>query len=120
MEACGILGGYDAGQVEQVHRMKNVNPTSVSYQLDPADQLAVTRELEHQGMRIIGIYHSHPGGAAYPSPIDVRQAFFPGTDELNYPGAVYLIVGLSGQEPEVNAYEIQKDGGVRTCPVEIV
>ena len=40
-----------------------------------------------------------PARAPYPSQTDINLAF--------YPDALYVIVGLAGEEPEVKAYEIR-------------
>lgn len=108
-EACGILAGRE-NAVERVYRMKNVHESPVSYGLDPAEQLKAMREIEGEGMRIVAIYHSHPGSPPYPSLTDIQRAFFPGARDENFPGAAYVIVGLSGQEAVVRAFLILKEG----------
>ena len=44
------------------------------------------------------IYHSHTRSAPYPSQTDINLAF--------HPDAIYLIVGLAGDAPELRAYRI--------------
>lgn len=108
-EACGMLGGR-ADEVMSVFALTNANPSPVSYTIDPMQQLKVLRELEAAGQELVGIYHSHPQSPALPSLTDINRAFFPGTRELNYPGVVYLILGLSGAAPEINAFVITGEG----------
>ncbi len=111
-EACGLMFG-NMGKVEQIRPILNRNPSPVSYSLDSQEQLSVTTDMASRGLKLVGIYHSHPDSPPIPSLTDIKRAYFPGTKEPNFPEAVYMIVGLSGDEPEVNAFfilgsEIQK------------
>ncbi len=107
-EACGLLFGRDS-RVEHVRPILNTEPSPVSYSFDPSEQLRVMREMESEGFELLGIYHSHPDSPPIPSLTDIRRAFFPGTREPNYPSAVYVIVGLSEDLPEINAFLILGD-----------
>ena len=105
-EACGILAGRN-GSVERVYRMTNVRPGPASYEMDPEEQFRVLRSIRQEGRSLIGIYHSHTGSPAFPSGIDVEQAYWPGTLFPNYPGAVYVIVSLMDrQNPDVKGFMI--------------
>jgi proteasome lid subunit RPN8/RPN11 len=108
-EACGFLGGRD-GEVERVYKVRNVDSSPVTYRFDPAEQMRVMREMEREGLELVGIYHSHPVSPAYPSQVDMERAFFPGTRDLNFPGIAYVIVSLAAGEPEVKAYLIGPKG----------
>jgi proteasome lid subunit RPN8/RPN11 len=92
-EACGILGGHD-GTVEAVVPMTNTQPSPHYYEMDPEEQFRVMRDIRQAGLEMVGIYHSHTGGPAYPSSVDVERAYWPGTALPNYPEAHYLIVTL--------------------------
>src|SRR5205085_10726101 len=63
IEACGLLTGCidDDGNwyVERVHPLRNIFDSSVYFEFEPEDVLAV--ELEYPG-EIVGAYHSHPSG----------------------------------------------------------
>jgi proteasome lid subunit RPN8/RPN11 len=118
-EACGILGGRD-GRVERVHCMTNARPGPVSYEMDPEEQFRVMKDLRQECLDLVGIFHSHPGGRAYPSAIDVEQAYWPGTNVQNYPDAVYVIVSLmDGEAPAVRGFSIV-DGKVNEVPVSVL
>lgn len=111
-EACGLLFGSD-GRVEQVRPILNVDSSPVTYSFDSREQLRVMGEMESRGLKLVGIYHSHPDSPPIPSLTDIERAFFPGTREPNFPDAVYMIVSLTENEPEVNAFlilgsEVQK------------
>jgi len=118
-EACGILGGR-GGRVERVHCMTNARPGPVSYEMDPEEQFRVMKDLRQEGLDLVGIFHSHPGGRAYPSAIDVEKAYWPGTNLPNYPDVVYVIVSLMDREsPVVRGFSIV-DGTVREVPVSVL
>lgn len=99
-EVCGLLAGRQA-RIEKVYRMTNTAPdSSDSYLMDPAEQLRVLKEIRRAELELLGIYHSHPVSAAYPSPRDVELAF--------YPEAVYVIVSLKAKDkPVVRAFRIK-------------
>lgn len=107
-EVCGLMGG-SGNTVRKLYRLRNMDASPVSYSFDPAEQLRVMKEMERDGLEMVGIYHSHPGAPAMPSQTDISRAFFPGTREPNFPGVIYVIVGLMLEEPEVKAYLITEE-----------
>jgi proteasome lid subunit RPN8/RPN11 len=105
-EACGILAGKD-GAVEKVYCMANARPGPASYEMEPAEQFRVMKDIRQQDRDMLGTFHSHPGGRAFPSGIDVERAYWPGTLFPNYPGAVHVIVSLLDRErPVVKGFAI--------------
>jgi proteasome lid subunit RPN8/RPN11 len=104
-EACGILAGRN-NTIERVFKMVNTDASPVSYAFDSVEQLNVTRNIEREGLDLVAVYHSHPSSPAYPSQVDIQRAFFPGTEEPNFPDIAYVIIGLMESEPEVKAYSI--------------
>ena len=105
-EACGILAGRH-GRVEKVHCMRNVKPGPASYEMDPEEQFRVLKDVRQVGLTLTGIFHSHTSSPAYPSGIDVQQAYWPGTLFPNYPEAVYVIVSLRDRSrPEARGFRI--------------
>ncbi len=99
-EACGILAGR-LGRVERVYCMANARPGPASYEMDPEEQFRVMKDVQLAGLEMLGTFHSHPGGQAYPSGIDVERAYWPGTLFPNYPDAVYVIVSLIDRQNTV-------------------
>ena len=104
-EAGGLLGGR-MGRVEVALAVRNAQSSPVSYELDSHAQLHAMKRIEADRFDLVGIYHSHPTSPAYPSRTDVERAFFPGTDTLNFPEAVWVIVSLAAARPEARAFAI--------------
>ena len=96
-EACGILAGppskTDGSAVSDFFPMKNLDMASISYFMDPKEQLEVFKKMRSSGIEMRGIFHSHVASEAAPSQKDVRLAF--------YPEVSYLIVSLSDMEKPV-------------------
>ena len=104
-EVCGLVAGR-GGVAERVIACTNIHATPTTrYQIDPRDQLAALREMDDRGEELVAIYHSHPATQPYPSPTDRAEAY--------YPDAFYVLVSLRAEAPEVRAYRILPDGGVR-------
>ena len=101
-EVCGIVAG-DNGHFTRVFPARNIADTpAVTYQMDPQEQLRIFKEIDQQGWEVAGIYHSHPASPAYPSPTDMRLAF--------YPDAVYFIVSLMEPDrPRVRAFQLNQE-----------
>jgi [CysO sulfur-carrier protein]-S-L-cysteine hydrolase len=108
-ECCGLLAGKD-GAVGKHYRMTNTHRSPVSYFMEPKEQFSAFKTMREEGLSLLAIYHSHPHTQAYPSPTDVRLAF--------YPDAAYLIISLERAEPVANAFRIQ-DGKITPEPYEI-
>jgi proteasome lid subunit RPN8/RPN11 len=107
-ETCGILAGK-GGIAEKIYEMTNVEPSPVSYFMDPKEQFLAMQEMRNEGNRMIAIYHSHPQSPAFPSGKDVSLAF--------YSDVVYVIVGLIDRvKPEIRGFEI-REGNVNEIPI---
>ncbi len=101
-EACGILGGPAQGAVSEFFPMRNADEASISYFMDPKEQLQVFKKMRQSGIVMRGIFHSHVASEAYPSHKDVRLAF--------YPEVSYLIVSLSDmKKPVLRSFRIAEE-----------
>lgn len=101
-ECCGLIVGRD-GRVQSAVPMRNVARGTTRFRIDPRDHIELRRRLraEQPALDIIGVYHSHPAGRAYPSRTDVAEA--------HYPDWIYVIVGLGAPRAEIGAFRIVGD-----------
>src|SRR6185436_10424977 len=102
-EACGILAGdLKKETVTEFYPMKNLDESSISYFMDPKEQLVVFKKMREAKSEMVGIFHSHVASEAYPSQKDVRLAF--------YPEVSYLIVSLSDmKKPVLRSFRIEEE-----------
>jgi proteasome lid subunit RPN8/RPN11 len=102
-ECCGMVAARD-GEAVRVYRARNVAPSPrLAYEIAGSEQYRIQMEIEHSGLDLGAIYHSHTRSEPYPSQTDINLAF--------YPDALYVIVGLATDEPQIRAYTI-RDGRV--------
>ena len=102
-KACGVIAGK-GGRAVKLYRTANAEHSTTTYRLEPEEQYKIFIEMEEKGWELWGIYHSHPAFPPYPSARDIEQAYFP--------EALYLIVSLAQEEPEIRAFRIV-EGEVR-------
>jgi proteasome lid subunit RPN8/RPN11 len=76
-ECCGLLAVDGEGAFRFAYPLTNVDPSPVSYTIDPDEHFRAMRHAETMGWEIGGAFHSHPGGTAMPSMIDVQTALEP-------------------------------------------
>lgn len=108
-ECCGIIAGKD-GRATKLFRAINAEASPYRYSVEPKDLLRIFRECEENDWQFLAIYHSHTASEAYPSPTDVRLAF--------WPEARYILVSLADKDnPVVRAFRIV-DGEVTEDPIE--
>jgi proteasome lid subunit RPN8/RPN11 len=108
-ECCGMVASRD-GEAVRVYRAENAAASPLRYEIDGAEQYHIQMAIEDAGLDLGAIYHSHTRSAPYPSQTDINLAF--------YPDALYVIVGLAGEEPAVRAYEI-RDGKVAEAELSV-
>ncbi len=110
-ECCGIVATEDDRAV-RVYPVTNAEASPLRFVMDPTEQLRVHTEIEDAGLELGAIYHSHTRSEPYPSQTDINFS-------RPWPGVIWIIVGLAGDEPEVRAYEIS-DGHVSEAQLEVV
>jgi proteasome lid subunit RPN8/RPN11 len=96
-ECCGLLLGRGC-LVDECVRSPNVDPDPNRYEIDAGLHVSTNRRLRGSGRAVIGAYHSHPHGPAWPSPSDVAEAY--------YPEFIWVIASLAGAEPELRAFRV--------------
>jgi proteasome lid subunit RPN8/RPN11 len=109
-ECCGMIATRD-GEAVELYPTVNAAHSPLRYEIDGAEQYRVQMAIEDAGLELGAIYHSHTKTAPYPSQTDVNLAF--------YPDALYVILGVAGEEADVRAYRIV-DGEVGEAALEVV
>jgi [CysO sulfur-carrier protein]-S-L-cysteine hydrolase len=107
-ECCGMIASRD-GEAAVLYRATNAAASPLRYEIDGAEQYRIQMEIDDADLDLGAIYHSHTRSEPYPSQTDINLAF--------YPEALYVIVGLAGEEPEVRTFTI-RDG--RVAEAELV
>jgi len=98
-ECCGIIAGNGDGAAVKLFRAKNAEASPYRYSVAGDELFRINRECDRNDWSFLGIYHSHTMSEAYPSPTDVRLAF--------WPDAYYILVSLEDAEkPVVRAFRI--------------
>ena len=101
-EACGVMLGKD-GVVTEIVSAENERTDSARnrYLIDPLAYLRIERGADKRGLEVLGIYHSHPDVAAWPSKFDLDHA---------WPNFSYLIVSVvKGKAVESNSWRLRAD-----------
>ena len=108
-ECCGMIASRD-GEAVMVYRATNAAASPYRYELDPAEQYRIQAAIEDSELDLGAIYHSHTRTEPYPSQTDINLAF--------YPDALYVIVGLADDQPNVRAFAI-RDGQVEEAELVV-
>jgi len=116
-ECCGMIAARD-GEAVAVHRARNAAASPLRYVMDPNEQYRIQDAIESAGLELGAIYHSHTRSAPVPSQTDINLSTLPGTSEPSFPGTLYVIVGVAGQEPDIRVWDIV-DGGYSRRELEV-
>ncbi len=108
-ECCGMVASEN-GRAVEVYPAVNAAASPLRYEIEPADQYRIEMAIDDAGRDLGAIYHSHTRSEPYPSQTDVNLAF--------HPHALYVIVGLASDEPDVRAYRIV-DGRIEDAVLEV-
>jgi len=108
-ECCGMIAARDGAAVT-LHPARNAAASPLRYEIDGMEQYRIQSAIEDAGDDLGAIYHSHTRSAPLPSQTDINLAF--------YPDALYIIVGVAGEEADVRAWRIA-DGSVEEAGLEI-
>jgi len=109
VECCGMIASRD-GEAVAVHRAANAAASPLRYEIDGMEQYKLQTAIEDAGLELGAIYHSHTRSAPEPSQTDINLAF--------YPEALYVIVGVAGEDADVRAWTIV-DGKVSEAALEV-
>ena len=108
-ECCGMVASAD-GVATRVLRATNIHASPLRYEIEAGEMYRLLGEIEEAGWELGAIYHSHTRSAPYPSQTDVNIAVPPELGTPLWPGTVYVIVGVAGEEPDVRGFRIDGDG----------
>jgi proteasome lid subunit RPN8/RPN11 len=101
-EACGLIIGSapaaDGGVAVRWEPTRNAAASPYRYEIDSSDLLRLTMAADDADEVFWAIVHSHVRSPARPSPTDIGLAF--------YADALYILVSLEGEEPDVRAWRI--------------
>jgi [CysO sulfur-carrier protein]-S-L-cysteine hydrolase len=109
-ECCGVVATNGDGDARQVFAATNKHASPLRFEIEGVDLLRINNEIDEAGLEIGAIYHSHTRTPPEPSQTDINGA-------AQWPGALWVIVGLDGDEPDVRIWAIE-DG--RVTQVELV
>lgn len=106
LEACGVLLGFsaedgDAGTPIIRHTAAVTNRADnpeKAFRFDEREWLALLYDMERNGMKLLGIYHSHPTSPPFPSAEDLGSAWL-GLSS-------YWIISLASGKPAISAYRL--------------
>jgi [CysO sulfur-carrier protein]-S-L-cysteine hydrolase len=102
-ECCGMVATR-GDEVVKVYRTTNVEASPFRFVIDGAEQLRVYNEIESAELDLGAIYHSHTRTEPRPSQTDINFS-------QAWPGVLWIIVGLAGDDVEVKTWRID-DGDV--------
>jgi [CysO sulfur-carrier protein]-S-L-cysteine hydrolase len=112
-EACGFLAGT-GDVVTAFYPVRNEDASGATYLMEGGDRFRAEMAIEESAQQVVGIFHSHTGTEAYPSPTDRERAYWkdPVTGERGaiYPGVRYVIASTRDPgNPETRAFRILPD-----------
>jgi proteasome lid subunit RPN8/RPN11 len=102
-ECCGMVASRD-GEIVKVYRATNVEASPFRFVIDGREQLQIYNQIEGADLELGAIYHSHTRTEPKPSQTDLNFG-------KAWPGVLWIIVGLAGDEVEVRTWRID-DGKV--------
>lgn len=113
-ECCGLLLGK-RDEVDEIHRMSNVNKKPISrYTMDPGELIEAQEKAKKSDREFVAIYHSHTFTQGYPSKTDIQNAV-----AVASISARHVIVSLVEKtRPVVRAFKINADSEVTELVVQ--
>jgi proteasome lid subunit RPN8/RPN11 len=110
IEACGLLAG-NGERVTKCYVLTNADASPEHYSMKPEEQFAAMKDMRAAGLKMLGIWHSHPASPARMSAEDMRLAYTP--------GVAYVILSLADPGGSVvRAFEM-RDGVAHEIPVSV-
>lgn len=105
-EGCGLLAVPTVAtavvRAVRFYPGTNILRSPTRFVMHPREVQAALDDMERHGWQLGAIVHSHPTSPPSPSPIDLREAY--------YPDALMLIVSLGGDGPLLQAWRLERNG----------
>ena len=101
-ESCAILYGNkieEENTVKEIWLTKNSNPSPIEFTLSAEQTWEMDQKRKELNLEIIGIFHSHPKGDAYPS----------NTDKKFMQNNPYVWIIYSGINKKFRAFILESD-----------
>lgn len=110
LEACGLLAGTGE-RVTKCYVLTNIDASPEHFSMLPEEQFAAVKDMRAAGLKMLGIWHSHPASPARMSKEDLRLAYTP--------DVAYVILSLAqSRGPSIRAF-VARDGAAHETPVII-
>ena len=101
-EACGLIAGRDE-RISFAVALRNVaQEPQNEFSIEPAEQLRALKAIDIEGLRWVGVYHTHPFSPPIPSAKDLSN--------VNDYGLIQLIISLRGSKPAFKLWQLHDDG----------
>ncbi len=98
-EACGLLLGMES-RVQRVLPLPNSDPQpEQGFVLAPQPLVTALYAADADGLAVIGVYHSHPRSAPFPSERDIQGA-------AQWPQVAQVIISLQRERPRLQAWRM--------------
>lgn len=114
-ECCGFFWGAEDGtRITLAMAVDNdgvVNRHS-SFSIRATDYIAAEHLADQRRLKLLGIYHSHPGQSARPSTKDIQAAF---------PNLYYIIMGTNTHEVyDVSCWQLDESGHFTANAIQVI
>jgi proteasome lid subunit RPN8/RPN11 len=108
-ECVGLIASRN-GAAAKLYRATNAAASPLRFEIEGSEQIRYHNDIEDSGLELGAIYHSHTRTEPVPSQTDISFA-------EGWPGVLWVIVGLAGQQPDVRTWSID---GARVTEAELV
>ncbi|GIW04770.1 MAG: hypothetical protein KatS3mg059_1390 [Thermomicrobiales bacterium] len=105
-EGCGLLAvptvATPVVRAVRFYPGTNILRSPTRFVMHPKEVQVALDDMERHGWQLGAIVHSHPTSPPSPSPIDLREAY--------YPDALMVIVALGSNGPTAQAWRLERNG----------